>query len=130
MGTASLSILEARGVYAALDLELDHIATFRASRGGREAAPFHCVPWAGEDLSHIDMRPHLHRMSVDFFCAPFAAADVDPAPFHGWPANSAWEIVEERRLRDGATATYRLLHLVMGARRARSPYVASQTTKA
>jgi hypothetical protein len=114
MAKAPLSVIEARGVHAALDLELGQIAAFRVIRDGRETAPFHRVPWAEEDLSHIDMPPHLRRMSVDFFCAPFGAADAEPAPFHGWSANSAWSVVEERKLADGATATYRLEHPVMG----------------
>jgi hypothetical protein len=38
------------------------------------------VPWAEDALPNVDMPPHLRRMSMDFFCAPFGRNDIEQAP--------------------------------------------------
>lgn len=108
-------LLSARGVRATIDLALGQIADFVVTDGGRAIAPFHRVPWADEALPDVVMPPHLRRMSMDFFCAPFGPNDIDEAPYHGWPGNSAWSLIEEVRLPDGCRASFRLGRTVLGA---------------
>jgi hypothetical protein len=111
--------LEAEGIRVALDLDLGQMAHFEVIRGQRRINPFSRVSWADgpEDPARFpaDMPPHLRAMSGDFFCAPFCADDVDGGPFHGWPGNSAWDLVDEIRDEGGVTARFRLRQKVAGA---------------
>jgi hypothetical protein len=119
MRTALLHVMEAEGIRAALDLDLGQVAHFEVIRDGRRINPYARVPWADrpEDPARFPpgMPPHLRAMSGDFFCAPFCADDVEGGPFHGWPGNSAWDLVEETRTADGLTARFRLREKVAGA---------------
>ena len=115
----SLHVLERRGIRVALDLQYGQLAVFEVRRAGRVIAPYARVPWA-DDVDDParpspEMPPHLRRMSGDFFCAPFCADDVEHAPFHGWPTNASWTLIDETPLADGITARFRLGHRVAGA---------------
>ena len=107
--------LAAEGIEVALDRGLGHLSSFAVLRDGRRIDPFARVEWADEppDSPRFppDMAPHLGRMSKDFFCAPFSTDDVEDAPAHGWPANSAWRVVAA----EGARATFALDRRVAGA---------------
>jgi len=58
-------------------------------------SPLHTAHWAGRDDLN-DLPPMLKNLRGDFFCAPFGAADADPAETrpHGASANDIWEPVE------------------------------------
>ncbi|MDJ1017659.1 MAG: hypothetical protein QNJ35_14215 [Paracoccaceae bacterium] len=62
--------------------------------GDRQIEPLHTAPWVEdpEILSDAGILPVERRLSGDFFCAPFGASDLEDAPAHGWPANSAWNV--------------------------------------
>lgn len=63
---------------------------------GRVLHPLATAPWVeepGGDLPE-DLAPLQRTLSGDFFCAPFGASDVEPAPPHGWSANSPWSVTE------------------------------------
>lgn len=108
--------LSAAGIFVVLDLGLGQISKFEVMAEGRKISPFHTVPWIN-DPSQVfpdGTAPHLERMSIDFFCAPFSTSDIENAPPHGWPANSEWELVEEELLNDGRKAVFRLIKRVMG----------------
>ena len=60
--------------------------------------------------------PHLRRMSIDFFCAPFSRADVEATPLHGWPANSGWHRLADEAIAGGRRVRFELDRRVMGAR--------------
>lgn len=118
MNKAPLFRIEAAGASLDLDLGIGHIARLVLERDGRRAAPYHRVPWAEEDdpLAGTGEAPHLARLSGDFFCAPFAGSDVEPAPAHGWPANAPWSVETVCSLPGGGVAArFRLSHPVMGA---------------
>jgi hypothetical protein len=107
----------AAGIKVALDLSVGHAASFEVTREGRTTAPFHRAPWADEpEVAGTEGAPHLARLSGDFFCAPFGATDVEPAPAHGWPANARWEPLGVTAVRDGVTARFALERPVMRAR--------------
>lgn len=110
--------LDASGIRVEVDLSVGHLARFEVERDGRRTVPFHRAPWADdpEPPAGIGDAPHLARFSGDFFCAPFAAADVDPAPSHGWTANAGWSPVDLRSAEGRVTATFVLGKAVMGAR--------------
>lgn len=110
--------VEARGIRVALDLAFGQLARIEIERDGRRAAPFHRAPWADEPgpIEGTERAPHLARLSGDFFCAPFAVADVEPAPPHGWTANAPWLPACMRDFPGGVTATFTLERAVMGAR--------------
>ena len=86
--------LEASGITVEVDLGIGHLALIEIERDGRKTAPFHRAPWADDAVppAGTEDAPHLARISGDFFCAPFGAADVEPSPAHGWPANAAWSL--------------------------------------
>jgi hypothetical protein len=115
---APLSHLEARGIRLSLDLEIGHIAALEIESGGRTLSPLHRAPWADDDAIRRDasLVPNLRGLSGDFFCAPFGLADVEEAPPHGWPANSAWHRVDTVSFPGGVTARFALERRVMGAR--------------
>lgn len=119
MGSNALHRIEAIGITVDVDLELGNLAKFEVERDGRRAAPFHRAPWSDDEQppEGVEGAPHLARISGDFFCAPFAAADVEPAPAHGWTANAPWTLLEARAVEGGGTtATFVLDRKVMGAR--------------
>lgn len=110
--------LEAQGITAALDEDLGQLADFGVEIEGKWHRPLARVPWsdAPPDCTAIAEAPHLARMSGDFFCAPFGNADIEPAPSHGWTANSRWIRLEYQETADGVMASWRLEKSVMGAR--------------
>lgn len=117
MGEAVLTGIEARGIRATLDESLGQLADLAVELDGEWHRPLSRVPWADDppDCPAIQAAPHLARMSGDFFCAPFATADVEPAPPHGWTANSRWRPLSRRTLEDGMAASWVLERKVMGA---------------
>jgi hypothetical protein len=109
----------AEGISVTLDLDLGHLRDLRVTRDGSTVAPLHLVPWADDpDLENEpDTAPSLRALGGDFLCAPFATNDVEPAPLHGWPANSRWNLVFEKRHPDGGSVTqFALGRPVFGAR--------------
>ena len=61
--------------------------------GGERVKPMHTAPWNSAELGP-DIDPILHVLRGDFFCAPFAANDVDPAETRvdGATANGTWQL--------------------------------------
>jgi hypothetical protein len=116
--TERFHTIAAPGARLTLDLEVGHVRAFEIDIGGRKLAPIHTAPWVEEKaiIEDPDIPPNLKYLSGDFFCAPFAASDVEPAPPHGWPANSRWELLDEETRGDRMTARYVLTRPVMGAR--------------
>jgi hypothetical protein len=112
----TISTIKARGISVSLDLTVGHIADMTVESGGRQLKPLHRAPWvdAGEPLPK-DLPQGTVRLSGDFLCAPFSRSDVEEAPLHGWPANSAWDVVESAATDGGWRAVFRLRHKVMGA---------------
>lgn len=108
--------LSAAGVEAVLDLETGHLASFVVEREGRRFAPFHRAPWADDEVVDESLPPHLKHLSIDFFCAPFGASDVEAAPAHGWSANAAWTVAEHSVFPGGASATFHLSRKILSAR--------------
>ncbi|MCA0029469.1 hypothetical protein [Mesorhizobium sp. B263B2A] len=111
-----ISTIKARGISVSLDLTVGHIADMTVDGDGRRLKPLHRAPWvdAGETLPN-DLPQGTVRLSGDFLCAPFSRSDVEDAPLHGWPANSAWDITESSATDGGWRAVLRLRHKVMGA---------------
>lgn len=110
--------IEAEGIRVRLDLGLGHISRFEVEREGRRVAPFHRAPWADDARppAGTEGAPHLARISGDFFCAPFAACDVEPGPPHGWSANSPWRPIGVRPCANGICASFELEREILGAR--------------
>ncbi len=114
--------LEARGIAVSLDLSVGHIAMLRVrtgdGAGDRVIEPLHRAPWIGEreDAFPDGTPPNVRRLSGDFFCAPFGRNDVEPAPSHGWPANSSWSVLGEQRGAGCVSATFVLDRTVQGCR--------------
>lgn len=110
--------ITARGIRVAIDPTVGVLARIEVERDGRTVAPFHRAPWAADPLPIVGAEdaPHLARLAGDFFCAPFAAADVEPAPAHGWTANSPWDVITIEQFTGGVTANLVLRRPVMGAR--------------
>ncbi|RUX00292.1 hypothetical protein EOA35_19375, partial [Mesorhizobium sp. M8A.F.Ca.ET.023.01.1.1] len=108
--------IKAKGISVSLDLTVGHIADMSIESGGRQLRPLHRAPWvdASETLPQ-DLPQGTVRLSGDFLCAPFSRSDVEEAPLHGWPANSAWDVVESGATDGGWRAVFRLRHKVMGA---------------
>lgn len=106
--------LSTRGIEVALDLDVGHLSAFKVTRHGQQISPFHKAPW-GEEKMDDSVPPHLRKLSIDFFCAPLGASDMDDAPAHGWPANSSWDLSGVERLSDGSRATFTLSRTVMSA---------------
>lgn len=113
-----LYTIEAKGARLVLDLAIGHVRSFEVMVDDRRIAPLHTAPWLEEpDVVADDEIPNnLKYLSGDFFCAPFGASDVEPAPPHGWPANTEWTALGDERLSDGVTARFALVKPVMGAR--------------
>jgi hypothetical protein len=106
--------LSAEGIEVTLDLDVGHLSAFKVERRDRQISPFHKAPWGKEEMDD-SIPPHLRKLSIDFFCAPFGASDVEDAPAHGWPANSSWDLSDVERLSDGSRATFKLSRTVMTA---------------
>lgn len=81
--------------------------------GARRIAPLATAPWVDDGAEGLpeDLAPVERHLAGDFFCAPFGASDVEPAPPHGWPANSAWTVTWS----DAARIEAVLARPVMGA---------------
>ncbi|SOE17774.1 hypothetical protein SAMN05877838_2677 [Hoeflea halophila] len=109
--------LEIDPVSLTLDLSVGHIAELKIRDGQRMLTPLHRAPWADDPFAVFpeSTPPNVRRLSGDFFCAPFGRNDVEDAPSHGWPANSAWDHLETIRQDDRLTAVFRLQKPVMGA---------------
>ena len=115
--TERLHQVEAEGVSLVLDLDVGHIRSFAVRRGGALVTPLHTAPWVGADETAGDGAPNVRRLSGDFLCAPFGKNDVEvEAPPHGWPANSAWDLLGvAAHASGGAVARYRLRRRVLRA---------------
>jgi len=108
--------LSAIGIEVIFDLGLGQISKLVVTRDGRELSPFHTVLWRDDPNQEFPegTDPHLERMSVDFFCAPFAKSDIENTPLHGWPANAPWTLLEEEDFEGGKRASFLLSKTVMG----------------
>ncbi len=106
------------GVKLVVDLAVGHIRSFAVEQSGRRLAPLHTAPWVEEKaiIEDPSIPANLKYLSGDFCCAPFTASDVEPAPPHGWPANSAWRPVGEERQAGAVVTRLELEKRVMGAR--------------
>ena len=113
----ALYTFELDPVSLSIDLIVGHIAELKIRDGQRMLTPLHRASWVDDpDTVFPDATPpNVKRLSGDFFCAPFGRNDVEEAPSHGWPANSAWDHVETARQDDRLTASFRLQRQVMGA---------------
>ncbi|CDX53692.1 conserved hypothetical protein [Mesorhizobium plurifarium] len=107
----------AKGISVSLDLAVGHIAAMEVEADGRVLKPLHRAPWVGAPRETLpaNLPEGTVRLSGDFLCAPFSASDVEAAPLHGWPANSAWDVVENGAVAGGWRAVFRLRRKVMGA---------------
>jgi hypothetical protein len=111
--------IEAAGIRAVVDLRAGQIRALEIEQGGRGIAPLHTAPWVDDPtiIGDASLPANLRFLSGDFFCAPFAASDLEEAPPHGWPANAAWKMVETDNGTKGAvTARYELERRILGAR--------------
>jgi hypothetical protein len=111
--------IEAEGIRATLDLRAGHVRMLEIAQAGRKIQPLHTAPWVDDPAVSGDatMPANLRCLSGDFFCAPFAASDVDDAPPHGWPANSPWTMTEiDARQAGCVVARYELARTILGAR--------------
>jgi len=111
-------VLEANGIRVKLDLRVGHIRDLTMERGGRSISPLHTAPWVDEPAIANDnnLPGNLRFLSGDFFCAPFAKGDLENSPPHGWPANSAWRVIDINRTDFGMIGRYELERPVMGAK--------------
>ncbi|QPC89701.1 hypothetical protein [Mesorhizobium sp. INR15] len=111
------STIKAQGISVSLDLTVGHISDMVVDADGRRLKPLHRAPWLDEPRETLprDLPEGTVRLSGDFLCAPFSRSDVEEAPLHGWPANSAWDVVESAATADGWRATFQLRRKVMGA---------------
>ena len=109
--------IRAKGISVSVDLAVGHLADLAVEANGRTLRPLHRAPWLDEPRESLPpgLPEGVVRLSGDFLCAPFSAADVEPAPLHGWTANSAWDLVADAAVEGGRRATFRLRRQVMGA---------------
>ena len=110
--------IEAAGISLTLDTIVGHVRRLQIERDGIRIAPMHVAAWV-DDPSVLDnpaILPNLKYLAGDFFCAPFGKSDVEPAPSHGWPANSPWTTLEHVTFPGGVTARFALDRNVMGAK--------------
>lgn len=112
-----LFTLQAKGISATIDASIGHLIDLVIQSPEKEIRPLARVPWASNppDCPAIDDAPHLARMGGDFFCAPFGASDVEPAPPHGHPANSHWTLSQHEEFAGGARAVWKLDKQVLDA---------------
>ena len=109
--------IAAKGISVSLDLAVGHISAMGVEADGRVLKPLHRAPWVGSPRESLPetLPEGTVRLSGDFLCAPFSTSDVEAAPLHGWPANSAWDVVENGAIAGGWRAVFRLRRKVMGA---------------
>lgn len=108
--------IKAKGISVSLDLTVGHIADMSVEGGARQLKPLHRAPWVdANEVLPKDLPQGTVRLSGDFLCAPFSRSDVEEAPLHGWPANSAWDVTQNDATEGGWRAVFRLRHKVMGA---------------
>ncbi|WP_413774707.1 hypothetical protein [Mesorhizobium sp. AR10] len=108
--------IKAKGISVSLDLTVGHLADMAVDIDGRRLQPLHRAPWVDARETLPENLPEgTVRLSGDFLCAPFSRSDIEDAPLHGWPANSAWDVVDSQATSDGWRATFRLQRKVMGA---------------
>ena len=100
-----------------LDAGVGHIAALTIRDGVRTLSPLHRAPWVDDPEAEFPAgtAPNVKRLSGDFFCAPFGRNDIEDAPSHGWPANSAWDHLGTVSADGRITITFRLIRKVMGA---------------
>jgi hypothetical protein len=111
--------IRADGVRAAIDLRVGHIRSLEVEQGNRTIRPLHTAPWVEDTAITNDatIPGNLRFLSGDFFCAPFAASDLDDGPPHGWPANSPWMLIATDTSKAGcAVARYELTRPILGSR--------------
>ncbi|MEM1286467.1 MAG: hypothetical protein AAGH43_13865 [Pseudomonadota bacterium] len=96
-----------------IDPSVGNIPALTFNWRGRTLTPLHRAAWVEEPDALADESIPLvdRKLSGDFVCAPFARSDVEPAPPHGWTANSSWSVAE----RGDAEASLQLDRRVMGA---------------
>lgn len=104
-------------VSISIDLSVGHIAGLTIREGNRTLSPLHRAPWVDDPAAGFPegTPPNVERLSGDFLCAPFGRNDIETAPSHGWPANSAWGHIETSGGEEQLTAVFRLRKTVMGA---------------
>ncbi len=109
--------IKAKGISVSIDLTVGHLANLTIEAEGRILRPLHRAPWLDEPRETLppNLPEGVVRLSGDFLCAPFSTADVEPAPLHGWTANSIWTLVEDNAVDGGRRAMFRLRRKVMGA---------------
>jgi hypothetical protein len=109
--------ISARGISVSVDCAVGHLADLVIETDGRILRPLHRAPWLDEPPETLPagLPEGTARLSGDFLCAPFSASDVEPAPLHGWTANSAWDVTTSAAIEDGWRAVFRLRRTVMGA---------------
>ena len=116
---SSLFKVEGAEAHVTVDLSVGHLHELVLCDGAHRIAPLHTAPWVDDPAVCADetILPNVRRLSGDFLCGPFGRSDVEPAPVHGWPANSAWTIEDVTTLAgEGAVrARFRLERQVMGA---------------
>ena len=78
----------ARGITVSVDCGVGHLADLAIETEGRTLKPLHRAPWLDEPPESLPpgLPDGVTRLSGDFLCAPFSAADVEAAPLHGWTA--------------------------------------------
>lgn len=109
------------GARLAVDPALGNIRALSLVDGDRLIAPLHQAPWLQEPEVQADdsLLPVERKLAGDFLCMPFGASDLDDVPAHGWPANSAWDVVPamygelclilKRRIQGAGIAKYQCL---------------------
>jgi hypothetical protein len=111
------TILEARGIRLVLEHDCGMLAALEVTDGDRAISMLHQAPWRDKPNElPADALPRLARLAGDFFCAPFADATIDRAPFHGWNANGHWNLLESKRDGGRSIARFGLGQTVLGAR--------------
>lgn len=97
----------------AIDPSIGNIRALEFRVGDRRLSPLHTAPWVDHPEVTRDgaLSPVEARLAGDFFCAPFAASDVENAPAHGWSANSPWLLTDS----SDSELTLQLERRIMGA---------------
>ncbi|MEM0948897.1 MAG: hypothetical protein AAGK37_15965 [Pseudomonadota bacterium] len=83
----------------AADPAIGNLRTLTLRHKGRDLTPLHSAPWLDTHDLPSDLAPVERDLSGDFFCAPFGTSDVEPAPPHGWSANSPWQVAHTHESR-------------------------------
>jgi hypothetical protein len=93
---ASLTVAGTSAGTVAFDATLGIARHLLFSDGERRLTPLHTAPWVGALGAEAlpDLPPVERGLAGDFFCAAFGVNDVEPAPPHGWSANSRWQVTE------------------------------------